>query len=75
MVVDQISRSPDLSIVFTSGESNGTTGQTTFNKLLINENHVKIPFKCNDYQKSKKKEIIEPLQTTYFGFSFYSSLN
>ncbi|CAF2905442.1 unnamed protein product [Rotaria sp. Silwood2] len=54
MVVDQISRSPDLSIVFTSGESNGTTGQTTFNKLLINENHVKIPFKCNDYQKSKK---------------------
>ncbi|CAF0716431.1 unnamed protein product [Adineta steineri] len=40
----------DLSTVLTNGESNSASGQTTFNKVRIDENRYKIALKCLDYQ-------------------------
>lgn len=41
MVVDKTGAPQDLSTVLTNGDSNGTTGQTTFNKVRVDENRFK----------------------------------
>ncbi|CAF3829191.1 unnamed protein product [Adineta steineri] len=50
MVVDKTGTPQDLSTVLTNGESNSASGQTTFNKVRIDENRYKIALKCLDYQ-------------------------
>ncbi len=41
MVVDKTGTPQDLSTILTNGENNGTNGQTTFNKVRIDENRFK----------------------------------
>jgi hypothetical protein len=41
MVVDKTSTPQDLNSVLTNGDNNGTNGQTTFNKIRIDDNHFK----------------------------------
>ncbi|UJR30035.1 hypothetical protein I4U23_017580 [Adineta vaga] len=50
MVVDKNGTPQDLTTVLSNGESNSATGQTTFNKMRIDENRYKIALKCLDYQ-------------------------
>ncbi|CAF2673913.1 unnamed protein product [Rotaria sp. Silwood2] len=50
MVVDKAGTPQDLNTVLTNGDSNGNNGQTTFNKIRIDENNFKIALKCLDYQ-------------------------
>ncbi|CAF4706264.1 unnamed protein product [Rotaria sp. Silwood1] len=47
MVVDKTGTPQDLNTVLTNGDNNG---QTTFNKIRIDENNFKIALKCLDYQ-------------------------
>ncbi|CAF1013353.1 unnamed protein product [Rotaria sordida] len=47
MVVDKTGIPQDLNTVLTNGDGNG---QTTFNKIRIDENNFKIALKCLDYQ-------------------------
>ena len=41
MVVDKTGTPQDLNTVLMNGEQNGTNGQTTFNKIRIDENRLK----------------------------------
>ncbi len=41
MVVDKTGTPQDLNNVLTNGDNNGTNGQTTFNKIRIDENRFK----------------------------------
>ena len=41
MVVDKSGTPQDLSTVLMNGESNNTSGQTTFNKVRVDENRFK----------------------------------
>jgi hypothetical protein len=41
MVVDNTGTPQDLTTVLTNGETNNTNGQTTFNKVRIDENRFK----------------------------------
>lgn len=50
MVVDQNGTPQDLNTVLTNGDSNATNGQTTFNKVRIDQNRFKVAIKCLDYQ-------------------------
>lgn len=44
MVVDQNGTPQDLDTVLTNGDNNTTTGQTTFNKVRIDDNRFKLVF-------------------------------
>lgn len=50
MIVDKTGTPQDLNTILTNGEQNGASGQTTFNKIRIDENRFKIALKCLDYQ-------------------------
>ncbi|CAF3689928.1 unnamed protein product [Rotaria socialis] len=50
MVVDKAGAPQDLNTVLTNGDNNGSNGQTTFNKIRMDENNFKIALKCLDYQ-------------------------
>ncbi|CAF1091432.1 unnamed protein product [Adineta ricciae] len=50
MVVDKSGTPQDLSTVLTNGENNSTTGQTTYNKVRIDDSRFKVALKCLDYQ-------------------------
>jgi hypothetical protein len=41
MVVDKTGTPQDLSTVLTNGDNNGRSGQTTFNKVRIDDNRFK----------------------------------
>lgn len=41
MVVDKTGTPQDLSTILTNGDNNATNGQTTFNKIRIDENRIK----------------------------------
>ena len=41
MVVDKAGAPQDLNTVLTNGDTNGSNGQTTFNKIRIDENNFK----------------------------------
>jgi hypothetical protein len=41
MIVDKTGTPQDLNTVLTDADTNGTNGQTTFNKIRIDENRFK----------------------------------